>query len=191
MKLVNGTDWNTAQLKAIIREVAKREMLGPEELAKLSVRVEYCRKGSRWADNEVRGRAYRKVWKFRLGCVKGVDLDKAFLARTVAWALAYNQGARSKWADGAWREKFAWVEQMPLECRPGKSEEKPAADVKVNQQMQHCLEQIIAWEKKAKLADTKLRKWKTKLRYYSKKLAVVVPGQDKLLDSGEADAMQE
>jgi hypothetical protein len=118
------------------------------------------------------------------------DLDKAFLARTVAWALGYNQGTKRGWHDGAWREKYAWAEQMPLERRPDKSEEKPAADVKVNQHMQHCLEQIIAWEKKAKLAETKLRKWKAKLRYYSKKLAVVLPGpEQKVSDSGEADAM--
>jgi len=189
MKLDNRTDWNTAQLKAIIREVAKREMLGSEELSKLLVRVAHCHKGVRWAVNEVRCRAHRKVWKFWLGCVKGADLDKAFLARTVAWALVYNQGVRAKWEDSAWREKFAWVEQMPLERQQVKAKEKPAADVKVNWKMQHCLEQIIVWEKKAKLADTKLRKWKVKLRYYSKKLAVVSGNEWKVPDSGELGAM--
>ena len=37
MKLENHTDWDTAQLKAIVREVAKREMLSTDDVALINV----------------------------------------------------------------------------------------------------------------------------------------------------------
>ena len=181
MKIDNRTDWSTAQLRAIIGKVAEDEVLSAEEMGKLAVTVDYRRKSSRLEDAEVSVTGHRKAWRLELGCVKGAELDKAYLARAVSWAMTVAQGtgygvANRAWRSQPWREKFEWAKRMLLERTAPAVKERPAADVAVNEDIRHCLEQVVAWEQKAKLAKTKLAVWNRKLRYYTRKLGKVLPG---------------
>jgi hypothetical protein len=186
VKLVNKTDWDSRQVKAFVRAVALKEELAPEDVAKLAVTLEYRRRSSRRDDGDAAGRGAYGDWRFSLSVVKGVEPDKVKVARTVAVMLGFNQGLRSRhvrmssyYYGTDWRQRWEWAAEMPLGPKQAKVEEPLAPDEAVNEDIRHCLEQVVAWEQKAKLAKTKLATWNRKLRYYTRKLGKVIPGPEK------------
>lgn len=182
MKLDNSTNWDTNQFKAFIRAVAEKEELTPEDIGKLKVTLDYGRHSDRRSDRDVRAWGYYNRWNFRLACVKDAVLDKVDLARTIAIMLSYNQGVRagavrhnSNFYGQGWQEKWAWAKELPLEMRKDEPEVKPGKPYLIAKELEHCLKQIVVWEKRAKLADTKLKTWRKKLHYYERRLAQKVP----------------
>ena len=183
MKLINSTNWNSAQVKAIVRKVAEIEQLTPDEIGRLIVELRYRKRSHRRADEYSGGYGYYNSMHFVLKVVKGVPQDKVVFARVIAHELAHNQGvhhgkamkgADYGWGEG-WKEKWSWAEAMPLEMNPEPKKLSKTAGSK----MIHCLEQLVSWERKAKLARTKIRKLTLRVRYYQKKLAAM-PATPKL-----------
>jgi hypothetical protein len=172
MKLVNNTHLQTRQLSKLLTEVARCEKLTAEDKKRVELVVEYRKRGSSWADNQMPVSYWGKGrWKFVGRVVKDVkSLDSAQVAKGIGLAFAAAQGYQythnSKdygWGEG-WRERWAWavgypvqeqVEREPVEVPPSEAEAK---------RMAHCLQQIMVWEKKAKLAATKLKVWNRRLR---------------------------
>lgn len=183
MKLVNETELDSAQARAIVLEVAKRELLSKEDVSRLVVTLQYRRRSTGgWSNDQTRCWIPRKgSWKIRMDFVKGEKLDRAQFAKSAAAGMALNQGMkwdrRSSdygWAEG-WREKWAWADAMPLDYAKEEPKVKPAADVALSDRMRHCLAQIVEWERKEKLASTKLKKWRARLKRYSRELGKVIP----------------
>lgn len=177
MKLNNSTNWDTNQFKAFIRAVAEKEALTPEDIGKLVVTLQYRRRSSRWSDNHAKGYGYYNCWRFRLAVVKDVSVDKEDLARSIAMMLTYNQGVRSSvvrkdssfCGDGS-KDRWIWAKELPLEMKKEEPVVKPGKPYKLATKMEHCLQQIVVWEKRVKLAETKLDTWHKKLRYYERNL---------------------
>ena len=176
MKLRNDTNWDTNQFKGFIRVVAESEALTPDDISKLDVKLKYGRRSNRRENAHVRAWGYYGRWDFRLAVVKDVKLDKVYLARTIAIMLTYNQGVRAgkvrhnpSFYGKGWQEKWAWASELPLEMHIEQPVVKPTKPIKVLQEIQHCLTQVVAWETKRKLADTKIKTWQRKLRYYEKR----------------------
>jgi hypothetical protein len=196
MKLVNETNWDTSQFKAFIRAVAEKEALTPEDISKLDVTIKYRRRSRRWEDNAVKGWGWYNSWRMRLEVVQGVALDKVQAARQIALMLTFNQGVRKSTIrhDGGfygtgWQERWAWANELPLEMNPEVPVAKPGKSIRVLSQIEHCLRQIVDWEKREKLAKTKLKTWNSKLKYYERrsrelagggKMEPVVPGPEKV-----------
>ena len=190
MKLDNGTNWDTNQFKAFIRAVAEKEALTPEDIGKLKVTLEYGRHSSCRGDTEVRAWGYYNQWKFRLACVKDAPLSKMYLARTIAIMLNYNQGVWSvrnnpSFYGPTWRDHWTWAEQFPLEMKKEELEVKPGKPYKLALKMEHCLKQIVVWEKRQKLAETKLKTWRKKLRYYELNLIKSAPSAQVKEEDGQ------
>jgi hypothetical protein len=182
MRLNNVTNWDTRQFKSFIRAVALKEALTPEDIGKLVVTLQYRRHSYRWSDNEATGWGSYSCWKFKLCVVKDVPLDKVELARTIGVMLTYNQGVHARqvrhdanFYGTDWREKWAWVKELPLEMQKDEPEVKPGRPFRLAKKMEHCLQQIVVWEKRAKLAETKLNTWRKKLRYYELTLVKQAP----------------
>ena len=182
MKLNNSTNLDTNQFKVFIRAVAEKEALTPEDIGKLVVTLQYRRRSSRWSDSHAKGYGYYNCWRFRLSVVKDVPLDKEDLARSIAMMLTYNQGVRSSavrkdtsfYGAGA-AERWAWAKELPLDMKKDDPEVKPGKPYKLATKMEHCLQQIVVWEKRVKLAETKLKTWQKKLRYYERNLVKQAP----------------
>ena len=187
MRLDNRTDWDGEQLKELVRRVAEVERLTAADTAGMTVRVDYRRRNNRpggWRNDYFRGWSRKGSGVLRLDCVKGEAVDKAEAAKAVATAFMEEQGgtwsSRSKdygWGEG-WRERWAWADALPMERRPELPKERPAPDVKVAEEMQRCLVRIVEWERKQKLAGTKLRVWKARLRRYARKLDKAIPAEE-------------
>ena len=187
MKLVNKTRWNSAQVKALIRAVAEKELLTPDNIKRLYVTMKYRKRSRYWDDVAVTGWGTYHAWNICLKVVRGVTrLDKVQMAKTIAHELAHNQGVRHGgamrgvdygWAPG-WREKWAWANDFPITLNAELVPVQRGSFDAASNEMQHCQKMITLWERKTKLARTKMRKWAVKLKYYEKKMAAMTPAHE-------------
>ena len=186
MNVINNTRINTKQLSALVREVARRELFTPEQIALLKVRVVYRKRTHARQDNQPGGYAYYNSNSMCLKFVKGIQPDPVAVAKTTAHELAHCQGVHHGkamsnsvygWKQG-WREHWAWAASYPLEMRPEPSKIKPKGVDKASLEIEKCNKALDVWKRKAKLAATKLKVWKRKLGYYEKRLAAMSPAQE-------------
>jgi len=185
MKIENNTNWDTDQFRAFVEAVAKNEKLTPEEIGQLKVIIGYRRRSSVRRDEYVLCRGW-KNWQIEILCVKGVELYKPYLARAIAFALNYIQGVRPRTIRlnprfyGNVVKEWQWANNLPLtmkqeQLQPQKQPVENKQYVVVKKKMQHCLRQIVLWEKKAKLAEIKLSQWHARLRQIALVMAKCVP----------------
>jgi len=185
MKIENNTNWDTDQFRAFIQAVAKNEELTPEEIGQLKVIIGYRRRSAVRHDEFALCRGRYNQWQIKILCVKGVGLYKPYLARAIAFVLNYNRGVRPRTIRltprfyGNVAEEWQWANNLPLTMKQEQPQpQKQPVENKqyvVVKKMQHCLRQIVLWEKKAKLAKTKLSRWHARLRYYERNLAKCAP----------------
>lgn len=187
MKLINKTSFNTVQFKSFIREVALREDMTKEEIRKLNVEVIYRRKSSNWKDDYVTGYAYYGKPIMCIKMPRDVMPDKAQMAKTIAHELVHTQGvhhtkamrsSRYGWVEG-WKDVWSWALALPLDIEVEKKESK---EVVILSKVEHCEKMISLWERKAKLAKTKQKKWMKKLEYYRKRKASVIPESNEVIE---------
>lgn len=187
MKVNNLTDWRTDQIKALVQKVAEAE-LEPKARKSLVVTVKYRRTGYRG----VLGRAHLGT---RLRPARNLDLylrrpqtlealempkgDVVMLAHTIAHEMAHLKGMthremrgfkRYDYSEG-WAEYYAWAEAFEIRVRPAKA--KPTASDIVGRKLEHAAAMLAKAKTRARRASTIEKKWRTKLRYYEKKMAAV------------------
>jgi hypothetical protein len=180
MNIVNKTRVNAKQLGALIRAVAVEELWTPDDIEQLRIRVVYRRRTYGRPDNHPGGYAYYDSYRMCLKFVRGVQPDPVGTAKTIAHELAHCKNVQHRnmnnnrygWKPG-WRETWAWVVKYPLEMLPDRETVKPSKSEKASKDIERCQKALEDWQRKAKLAATKLRKWKRKLDYYEKKLAAM------------------
>lgn len=178
MKVINETVWRTDQLRAILQLAAERE-LEPAKRKRLVVRVCYTRGGHSSGCAWVGGRHATvriKHPESRARTWQGQDQAAAVAETVVRFAsvavheFAHIRGmhhdtmpANYKW-HGRWRDYVAWAVGMPLEPKPAKVKAKPTVDDK----LAHVLRMKRLAETRLKRAQTILRKWRQRERYYLK-----------------------
>jgi len=178
MKIVNKTGIRTDDIRRLVRAVALKELFTPEQISLLRVRVRHRRRSHARNDRHAGGWAYYHSTGFELTFVKGVQPDPVATAKTIAHELAHCQGVKHRnmrntlygWKPG-WEETWAWAKDYPLTLKPEPT--KPTAEETASEDIERCRKAIDAWQRKAKLAATKLRRWKTKLHYYERKAAAM------------------
>jgi hypothetical protein len=183
MKITNKTVWRTDHLKAILQVAAERE-LEPAKRKVLRVTVSYTRGAHSSGCAYVGGRHATVRIRHPFTTARGrVPLDAAghdeLLHRFASVAVhefAHIRGmqhatmpANYKW-HGRWREYVSWVQGMPLEVKAPKVVAKPTPSDKLAQVL--VMKRIA--ETRLKRAQTLLKKWKAKERYYRK--AAQAPG---------------
>lgn len=192
VNIVNQTLVNTQHLKTLIRAVAEKELYTPLEIAQLHVRIVYRRRTHARPDGSPGGYAYYKSSSFCLKFVRGVQPDVVSTAKTIGHELAHCQGVhhgkamsntRYGWKKG-WRETWGWAGSYPLEMRSEEKVKLSKVD-DVTAKVKRCQEALDAWNRKAKMAKTKIRKWTTRLGYYEKRLAAMTPAHEEAVQQVE------
>ena len=112
-----------------------------------------------------------------------VVIHKPWLAMVIAHELAHldgirhremNQSYRELTNRGNWSEKFSWADDLPLEPKtPPRSKVKPEPLTIASQQLLHAQSKVKEWKRKKKRAETGLRKWRQKVKYYERRQAAL------------------
>lgn len=170
MKVRNRTHWRTDHIRAFLLRIAKDELEGHWAGAKgIHVDVVYTRPG--------RNRA-----GYSSGCatIGGVCMmiriaketpDLIDFAHVIAHEMAHLRGVRhnamrdySRYMRvGNWRELYAWAKEMPLE----RKRIKPKLN-KADSRQKRAEDLLATWERKLKLARTKVRLYQRKTIYYAR-----------------------
>lgn len=172
MKIVNDTHWQTKHLRAFASRVAKEE-LEPAKRKRLVVHFVH----SRW--RQPSGWAYIKGNTCRIRVPRD-GVDKCGLAMILAHEFAHCRGFGSGRSNelalrssarygyrGDYASFYSWAVGMPLERKAVKRKPKPTPDIKADR----IRELIVQWDRKKRRAETALRKYRKRLRYYEKRAA--------------------
>ena len=170
MKLINKTNWNTRQLRSLFQEVAKRE-LDPDKRKKLRIVVVKAR--TRFSGCAIVGGNNCTI---RIPSKnKTVYPTQGLVASIAAHEMAHCRGLRHErplrasiaygWHKD-WQQFYAWTKDYPLEYNP---KVKKSKGVDADKKVARLLELQSSWNRKLKLAQTKLKKLKVRLKYYAKK----------------------
>jgi hypothetical protein len=169
MKIVNETHWRTDHLKAFVSRIAGYE-LNAAQRKPLVVTFRYTRGGrssSGWASY------YGDTCLVRLS--KHYP-DKVDLAFVIAHELAHTRGMRhrSMRGDPKYRrlppktaEIYGWAADMPLDVQPVKYPPRKNDSTK----LEHAQAMLERNASKLKRLTAICQKWRTKVRYYERKLA--------------------
>lgn len=167
MKLTNKTNWRTDQLRAIVKEVAKREMVSLDH-AQVTFK-------NRARKSSVNGWAYYGMPVRTLIRLPVSTVDKVELAYVLAHEMAHSQGIHHCQMrkdgpyrrGGDWRATYAWAEALPLERKPEQLK-LPAIPRQLSIQVRMIHAQAMAnhWQRKVKFGQTWLRKWTRRARRY-------------------------
>lgn len=87
--------------------------------------------------------------------------------------MHHRQMPRKYTWDAGWQAYVAWANDMPLDVTPAKVKARPDVDAK----LAHVVTMRRLAETRAKRAQTLLRKWRTKERYYLKQQAARAAGR--------------
>lgn len=171
MKVINNTHWRSDHLRAIISRVVNDE-LTPEKRARLVVTIDYIRRLQSYSS----GCAPYFGSRMTVRISKHAEFaNKVDFAKVVAHECAHLRGMRHSQMGHPYhapnhartpeqRAYFAWAEEMPLEQKPKRIKVVNIQEVRHATAIQHVTE----WERKLKFAQTKLRKWRSKVRYYDR-----------------------
>ena len=176
MKIINKTKWKTAHLRAIAARVLREEIEDPEKRRRIRLTIRPSRKrcsglaaiGGCWTIVRLPNPAPGKVYE------PSLQVKFAYMC---AHEFAHNRGmkderqmragARYGWRDSdRWKTIFGWAAAMPLEAQGPKRVDRPTADSKLL-----ATEKLLqTWARKLKLAQTKIKKYKTRLAYYDRRM---------------------
>ena len=186
MKVRNLTLWRTDQLRAILQRAAEQE-LDPAKRRVLVVTVSYTRGadssgcayiGGRHATVRIRHPHSRAAHHVHFASGERVAHDAPErlaelvlrFAHVAVHEFAHIRGMRHaampnyyRWS-GKWREYVQWAATMPLDVKPTRVVAKPSVDDK----LAHVLKMKALAETRVKRAQTILRRWKARERYYVK-----------------------
>jgi hypothetical protein len=188
MRLVNHTAYTAKQLRAIVMHVAQQE-LDPKQRKYITVHVHYRHQPGNRADRRGR-RIERKIGaglRYNSLCVELAKdprlIDRTYLGVQLAHEFAECRGQHHKDMYGGTRYGYrnrqkAWGEPwrteltaaaFPLHIKAKPA--RPAPSVLREKELQRARLRVAAWERKAKLAATKLRVWKRTVARIERRLA--------------------
>ena len=193
MKIINKTKWTTAHLAAIARRIGKAE-LSPEVYKQLC--VEFVTGGRRGSS----GLAWTRRIRIRVPAAKYGPLDafcRVDLCSVIAHEMKHVQDGADRVCRGgrSWEihkrrsipygrphttegrnarnELYAWSNPLPIEPKPLRAKRpKPSRETIVEKKRLAAAAMLKKWQTKAKLAATKCKQYRNKVRRYEKQLTV-------------------
>jgi hypothetical protein len=174
MKIVNHTHWDTRDIMRLVYRVAQDE-LDPGQLKNRGrITIKYRRNGN------IGGWCYYGTMKdpnvrMRLNLPR-TNLDPVALAMVIAHELAHAKGMKHRemnstrytWGPG-WRERYAYALDYPIGVKAAPV--KPSLTEKRAKALAKAQSKVREWERKLKLANTTLRKWKVRVKRQERLLA--------------------
>lgn len=179
MKIVNKTHWDTAPLRKLVARIAQDEC-EPEKRKRLRVEVVPARR--RYSNGFAYvGGTYSRIRVPNPHRVEWTNQQQIDLASLIAHELAHNHGhsgerwmrAKSCVRYGRRSDEqaafYAWALSPEYMMRPREKKlvVKPGPDDKLDK----AQERLASWERKAKYAANKIRKYRLRVRYYERKMA--------------------
>ena len=173
----NKTSWSTADLRRFVAEVVRRQG-GPRR----GFVIEF-RNGRQSYSS---GRAYVggrwcKVTLASTGARQAPD--RASLALVIAHEIAHLRGLAgerdmrsSSWLgyrSPDWRQRCVWADALPLRPAAAPKKVRLVGEALVERRLADATAKAREWERKSKLAATKLKAWRAKIRYYEKRAAAL------------------
>lgn len=177
MKIDNVTHWRSDQIRALALKIAEAE-LDPGRVQGFTVRVRY---GSRGAGVSGHAWYHSRVCQVNVG---SDQIDVVNLAQALAHEMAHTRGLKHAAMRGSvkyryvpgWREYYAWANDYPIEKRAAPV--APTLDEKRARRLKHAESMAATWERKAKLAAARAKRWRVKVRNtqrYIEKAAMRLP----------------
>lgn len=178
MKILNRTHWRTDQLRAILQRCAEME-LEPAKRKHITVTVSYRRRGGGSSGCAYIGGRWCRVR------VSSDVFDSRDFAKVACHEFAHLRGMRHRQmpayykrnhigGTGDGHERYAWATSMVVERKAKKA--RPTGAALARERHAHVLTMVAKAQTRFKRAQTLLRKWKTKQRYYEKRLAAMEQG---------------
>lgn len=167
MRIVNKTRYRTDDLRRWLN-AAHKAMAAPTHK---TVEVKYSHRGMAWGCASFSGGWMMLTLPGDPDKVGGVGR----LAQLLEHEIAHNLGLRHgemhpSTRRGAAREPGSWEEGMELP-RLREEPSKPSPEDRVAQREAKARKMLERWERKVKLAKTRLAKWAAKVRYYERRAA--------------------
>jgi len=177
VNIINKTDLKTDQLRQLIKEVAKRELVDLKDATFTIVH----RRGGR---NGIAGYAYYGLpARVTLKIPKDFTIDKVELAYVIAHELCHTQGLRHKQMKNAiysrryankhnidWKQHYLWANDFPIEREAVKVIAPIPKDIIIQQKRDKCKRVMLKWENKVERSQNNYLKWRRKFMYYQAKL---------------------
>ena len=182
MKIKNETHWNTRDIRRLATRVAHVEKLTPTRIRQTTVYVKYRRHrrdsppGYDSKDYPIGpdGKARisgHEIWLY----VEKDDFNPVYWATVIAHEFAHNQGVRHRGMGHVYYKTDSWgwaadcpVRRKPEKPRPTLTDRRAKALAKVEAMLK-------VWERKRKLATTKVRKLSQKRTAIAKRLSEETP----------------
>lgn len=176
MKVINNTCWQTKHLRAIVGKVAQEELDTPK---RKQVKVTFVPARQQ---NYVTGRAIVGGYSCTIHIPTKKDPDKGQLAAVIAHELAHLRGAKGeRWMRAAgcrysnrgdaYKRIYAWAYTLPLERKIPITKPTRGSEQHIQKQIAKMENAIKQWQRREKMAKTKLRKYKQKLKYFQGRLS--------------------
>ncbi len=172
MKIINRSDFSTEHLLAFVNRVAATELDSGSTnyvliIESRSSKAERTSPSVRW--HRSGGASYAKLI---LPCDMSKFLRTA--ARYIAWSMAIFRGLKNKQMGDRYKSTpvaaahWAWALTMPLERKQGKA--PTTVEQKRFKELQVAEKAVTTWERKQKLATTKLKIWKRRVAILNKRM---------------------
>jgi hypothetical protein len=181
MKIINKTTLQTRPLKRLILAALRREMFSTDYLKRVSVRIEPRLRHRGCMGRAPSGYPNAPSLGFRL-ILRPEDTPREIASTTVHEA-AHNHGTQHRsmprtyrYANG--RDAWAWADAYPVPVRPPKI--KIAARFRpVDSKLAHAQGRLVQAVTRTKRAKTIEKKWRSKVKYYERRLAAATPAEPK------------
>jgi hypothetical protein len=156
LEVKNETDWNTRDLRRIILRACHQKLDGTPWTS-LKVFVRYRR-----GNNFRLGSAYRNGGPVFLN-VERDSIDSSELAVTLLHELDHVKGLRHRDIVKPAPHVYAWAKGMTVGKKVIVPKARPTLAERRYARIETAREAVAAWQRKLKLAQTKLRKWNRRL----------------------------
>ena len=178
IRIQNDTVWQTKTLRPFIARIAREEFPGTKltnTRRRVTVRISYTRGGGGYSS----GCAYYHSEEATVSVPhpKHGPFPLIDFCVTVAHEFAHCRGVRHQQMGLHYRrgeyanQHFAWALQLP-EPKPKEKPKARTTNEKRAAALQAAHRAVKRWTSKAKLADTKLRYWRRRVKVLERRVAV-------------------
>ena len=175
----NKTHWRTDHIQTFVRRAAAM-ILDPHEKRVLTVTVVYTKHNTGGSS----GCAWLGGSSLTVRLPRRLP-DKIDFAHVIAHELGHCRGLTHRQMRGAGlycrgevsRRLYAWAGDLPLERKAPRVKPKLAGADPVTAKLENARRKVAEWERKARLATSRAKRWSKKVRYHESRLVRLNEGK--------------
>jgi hypothetical protein len=203
MKLTNRTVYNGKDLRAFITWVSNQEMWTPEMRSRLRVKAVSARQwhtGEAWASSyyiKIRIPAPARLCKMKLASLVAHELTHLTNEKHVPYSTERWMRSSGRYGFRDYEKHWAGAKDLPLRVNEPKAvSSKVTPSSRAEDGLRQAEKKVTGWKSKMRRAETMLKKWQGKVRYYTKRVQSLEAqpsetGSEIISESGLSAAMKE